>query len=67
MSKKNINNRDLEKKIISLFKKTNNKYFNSKQVSSELGIIDTQSRNDIIKILNKLHLSKIISKEAKGK
>ena len=67
MSKKNINNKDYEKKIISLFNKNNNKYFNSKQVSSELGIMDTQRRNDIIKILNKLHLSNIISKEAKGK
>jgi len=43
------------------------KYYNFKQVSSVLGVKDTQGRNDIIKALKNLYISKRIYQEKEGK
>ena len=66
-NKKNKNNKNYEKKIISLFRNNNKKLYNFKQISSLLDVKDSLGRNNIIKILNDLYISKRIFKESEGR
>lgn len=62
MSRKKKELRRIESKVISLFNKNPSKQFNHKQIASLLQAHSTQSRNDIIRTLHKLHKQGAISK-----
>ena len=67
MSRKKKVRKFNESKIMRLFQNNKRKLYNFKQVSSYMGITDTQGRNEIIKSLNKLYTSKRIYKESEGR
>ena len=62
MRKKKISKKN-ERLILNLFKNNKNKLFNFKQISSKIGIKDSNEKNEVIKILNILHASNRIFKE----
>jgi len=67
MSKNKKDSKGFEGKILRLFQSNNKKLYNFKQVSSILEIKDTQGKNNIIKTLNDLFISKRIFKESEGR
>ncbi len=67
MSKKKKGLKVYEGKIMRLFQKNNKKHYNFKQVSSALGVKDTQEKNHIIKTLKQLSIAKRIFQEKEGK
>ena len=67
MSKNKKDSTGFEGKILRLFQSNNKKLYNFKQVSSILEIKDTQGKNNIIKTLNDLFISKRIFKENEGR
>ena len=66
MRKKKISKKN-QRLILNLFKNNKNKLFNFKQISSKIGIKDSNEKNEVIKILNILHSSNRIFKEKEGK
>ena len=66
MTKKKKNN-SLERRLIKQFRNNPNKEYNYKQIAAIFEITDTKKRNEIIIILNRLILNKILSSPSKGK
>ena len=67
MSKKNKTDRNLQKKVLSIFKNNPNQSFNYKQVASKLDVKDIKIRNEIVKSLGKLCSQKILNQITPGK
>ena len=72
MSKKKKRNRsqrknEITKGIFTVLEKEPSQSFNYKQIASQLGITDTQDRNDLIKRLGQLKASDRIIEEDRGK
>ena len=66
MFKKKKNN-SLERRVTQHFRDNTGKQYNYKEVSGVLNIKDTKTRDEIIKILNRLTTEKILSSPSKGK
>ena len=66
MFKKKKNN-SLERRVTQHFRDNTGKQYNYKEVSGVLNIKDTKTRDEIIKILNRLTIEKILSNPSKGK
>ena len=66
MFKKKKNN-SLERRVTEHFRDNTGKQYNYKEVSGVLNIKDTKTRDEIIKILNRLTTEKILSSPSKGK
>ncbi len=58
---------EITKGIFTVLEKEPSKSFNYKQISSKLGITDTQDRNELIKRLGQLKASDRIIEEGRGK
>lgn len=67
MSKKKKIDRNIQAKVLSVFKASSSKTFNYKQIASKLSVNDTQGRNAIIKSLGKLTAQKILKQASPGK
>tara|TARA_X000000950_G_scaffold284918_1_gene389245 strand:- start:27 stop:2198 length:2172 start_codon:yes stop_codon:yes gene_type:complete len=67
MSKKKKIDRNIQAKVLSVFKASSSKTFNYKQIASKLSVNDTQGRNAIIKSLGKLTAQKILKQTSPGK
>ena len=67
MSKKKKELKKLESKLLLLFKKAPQTYFNYKQIAALLKVNDTKGRNNIIRILHLLDHKNIIKAEQRGK
>jgi len=67
MSKKKRVNKNIDDKVISVFKNNPRKIYNHKQIASKLEITDTMGRNSIVKALSKLASQKIIKQSSPGK
>ena len=67
MSKKKKIDKNIQGKVISIFKTNFNHSFNYKQVASKLGVQDTRGRNAILKILAKLCSQNILKQSDPGK
>jgi ribonuclease R/exosome complex exonuclease DIS3/RRP44 len=72
MSKKKKRNRsqrknEITKGIFTVLEKEPSQSFNYKQIAAQLGITDTQDRNDLIKRLGQLKASDRIVEEERGK
>lgn len=65
--KKKKKKNSLERKLTKHFRNNPEKEYNYKQVAAVLEIKDTKTRNEIIKILNKLTSEKILKSSTKGK
>ena len=65
--KKKKKKNSLERKITKHFRNNPEKEYNYKQVAAVLEIKDTKTRNEIIKILNKLTSEKTLKSSTKGK
>jgi len=66
MFKKKKNN-SLERRVTQYFRDNTGKQYNYKEVSGAFDIKDTKTRDEIIKILNRLTTEKILSSPSKGK
>ncbi len=66
MFKKKKNN-SLERRVTQHFRDNTGKQYNYKEVSGVLNIKDTKTRDEIIKILNRLTTEKTLSSPSKGK
>ncbi len=66
MFKKKKNN-SLERRVTQYFRDNTGKQYNYKEVSGAFNIKDTKTRDEIIKILNRLTTEKILSSPSKGK
>ena len=66
MFKKKKNN-SLERRVTQHFRDNTGKQYNYKEVSGVLNIKDTKTRDEIIKILNRLTIEKTLSNPSKGK
>ena len=66
MFKKKKNN-SLERRVTQHFRDNTGKQYNYKEVSVVLNIKDTKTRDEIIKIVNRLTIEKILSNPSKGK
>ena len=66
MFKKKKNN-SLERRVTKYFRDNTGKQYNYKEVSGALNIKDTKTRDEIIKILNRLTTEKILSSPSEGK
>ena len=67
MSKRKKNVEGFTQKILELFKKDRSHGFNFKQISAKIGVNDTNSRNNIIKILKKLQNQGTLQEIERGK
>ena len=67
MSKKKRVNKNIDGKVISVFRNNPRKIYNHKQIASKLEITDTMGRNAIVKALSKLASQKIIKQSSPGK
>ena len=67
MSKKKKIDRNIQAKVLSVFKASSGKTLNYKQIASKLSVNDTQGRNAIIKSLGKLTAQKILKQTSPGK
>ena len=66
MFKKKKNN-SLERRVTQHFRDNTGKQYNYKEISGVVNIKDTKTRDEIIKILNRLTTEKILSSPSKGK
>ena len=60
MSKKKKKDRNLQGKVLSIFKNNPNQSFNHKQIAARLDVKDTNIKNAIIKSLGKFCSQKIL-------
>ena len=67
MSKKKKTDRNLQGKVLSIFKNNTNQSFNHKQIAARLDVKDTKIRNAIIKSLGILCSQKILKQSVPGK
>ena len=67
MSKKRKTDRNLQGKILSIFKNNPSQSFNHKQIAARLDLKDTKIRNAVIKSLGKLSFQKILIQSSPGK
>ncbi len=66
MSKKKKTDRNIQGKVLTVFKESPKKSFNYKQIAAKLNISDTQRRNAVIKALGQLSSQKIIDQTGPG-
>ena len=68
MNKKNKSKlKSLEKKVISFFRSNPQKTYNYKQVASALGIQDTKTRNELVKVMSLAVQDKSLRSPSRGK
>ena len=67
MSKNKKKDRNLQGKVLSIFKNNPDQSFNHKQIAARLDVKDTRTRNTILKSLGKLCSKKILKQSASGK
>lgn len=67
MFKKKKKKNSLERKLIKHFRNNPDKEYNYKQVASVLEIKDSKTRDEIIKILNRLTSEKTLKRPSKGR
>ena len=67
MPKKQKELKNLEAKILSVFKNTSHTILNYKQIAAKLDVRDTKGRNNIIRLLSHLKKKEILISQQRGK